>query len=429
MSEKELIDIWKKLVEQKLQMPLTHSWKQRDFEYLSDLIFDKTGTRLSISTLKRIWKEPENRMPQTYTLNVLANFLEFESWTDFKLKHISSGPGRRKQEIFKKPFIRRVQVKYLLGLVIIAIISGFFIFYQPAKSFKESDIVFKSRKNIPSGVPNTVVFEYDISKADFDSAFIQQSWDKRIRAAITKNNHFQTFIYYYPGYHTARLLLDGKVAKKEFVNITTSGWEALVDGFSPDGLPQYLPKDSIIKNESLYLSRETLLNNNIQVEDKTFWTNYFNVGNFSSAESEDFVLETTIKNSLKDGALVCQYVQLGIICENGLISIPFCNPGCASNIHLHISEVFKEGKKNDLSPFGIELSDWRNVQIKGNKKTIIVSTDNRYVDSIQYTKELGKIKGLHYKFYGCGAVDKVALYSGNRAIYSNRFSNAESVLQ
>src|SRR5438876_5308009 len=86
-SEKEFIEACKRLIKQKIKFPENNSWKQRDFEYLSDLIFEKTGSRISISTLKRIWKDENNRLPQVYTLNVLAGFAGFESWSVFKQQH------------------------------------------------------------------------------------------------------------------------------------------------------------------------------------------------------------------------------------------------------------------------------------------------------------------------------------------------------
>ena len=409
-SEKEFIENCKRLIEQKIQFPQNDLWKQRDFEYLSDLIFEKTGARISISTLKRVWKNGDDHLPQVYTLNALARFAGFESWSSFKQRH-SNQPAtvEEKPEQAKK----RSKISISIYLLIPVLLAGLFLlfYFKPAsKSYKESEIVFKSRKNVSSGVPNTVVFEYDISKIDFDSAFIQHTWDKRLRARVSKDNHFQTFIYYYPGYHSAKLMLDDKVVKTEHVNISTTGWQALIDGTSPGGLPQYI-SDTIFKNGQLYLSKETLLKNRIPVADKTFWVNYFNVGDFKKAYGENFSFETRLKNSLEDGALTCQYCQLSIICEQGMMSIPFCNPGCIANIHLHISDILKTGRKNDLSPFGVDLSSWRNIKIKTVNKLVMIYVDNKKIFYVPFNQNLGRITGFHYQFYGCGAVDGVKLYN------------------
>jgi len=411
LSEKELIETCKRLIEQKFEFPLGELWKQRDFEYLSDLILQKTETRISISTLKRIWKDTETRIPHVHTLNALSRFTGFKSWSDFKQKHsFAEVEVEKPKSKLKKGinFSRRVY----LAIIPIILMCLFLLFYfiQPL-SYNETDIIFKSRKNVASGVPNTVVFEYDISNINFDSAFIQHSWDKRMRAKVNKDNHFQTFIYYYPGYHVASLIINNKILKKEKVNITTLGWESMVDGLSYDGLPQYIATDDIFDSSRLYVSKETLKKNDIPVGNKPFWINYFNVGDFKEAYGENFTLETRLKNNIAEGALVCQYTQLSVICENGMISIPFANAGCIANIHLHISEIIKTGRKNDLGAFGIDLSCWRNIKIKTINKNVEVYVDDKKIYQVLFNEELGRITGFHYKFYGCGAIDMVTLYN------------------
>jgi len=420
-SERKLIEICKKLIEQKFHLPQNESWRQRDFEYLSDVIFEKTHIRISISTLKRIWKD-SNIMPQTYTLNALAATMGYNSWTGFKKENVA----QVKEDGEEEPPAKRRKSTFGYWTITIALLLAIclFIFYQlhADKSFSENDISFKNRNNLKTGVPNTVVFQYDISKISFDSAFIQQSWDKRMRARISRDGHFQTFIYYYPGYHVAKLIIDGKIVKKEYVNITTNGWEALIDGDASQRVPLYLPKDSIIHDGALYMSKQTLNDNGLPAEKKDFYVNYFNVGKFTGADAADFSLETRLKNSLKEGALTCQYVQLTLICQNGMISLPFCNPGCASNIHLHVGDVFIDGKKNDLSAFGIDLSVWQNIKIKAVKRQVSIYANGKNVFSLRFNKDLGKITGIQYNFYGCGAVDMVKLYDGtNKLRYSDEF--------
>ena len=63
MTEKDLIETCKKRIEEHYHLPASQLWRQRDFQYLSDLIFEKTSVRLSLSTLKRIWKNQDERSP------------------------------------------------------------------------------------------------------------------------------------------------------------------------------------------------------------------------------------------------------------------------------------------------------------------------------------------------------------------------------
>jgi hypothetical protein len=413
MMENELITSCTKRIEEKFHLPGNGTWKQRDFQYLSDLIVERTGTRLSISTLKRIWQKQDNRLPQLYTLNALVQLLDYKSWNDYKQDKVQSANFETETTGEEQRAIRTRKIHYwpVMIVIFIAVILALVNFLPAKKTVNMDGIVFKSRKNISVGVPNTVVIEYDISKTGVDSALIQQSWDERMRARVSKDNHFQTFIYYYPGYHTAKLIIDNKMIKQAPVNISTDGWEALVDGDVADNTPFYLPKKDITDSGRLYVSKETLLKNNIRADDKDFFINFFNVGNFGPVQAENFTLETRLKNSLAEGALLCQYTQLNLICENGLISVPFCNPGCVSNIQLHVSDIFRDGKNNDLSAFGTDLSGWRDIRIRSRNKEITFFVDNKPVYNLRFNKNLGKITGFHYKFFGCGSVDRIKLWN------------------
>lgn len=421
MTDRELIAVCTRRIEKKFDLPANGSWKERDFQYLSELLFEKTATRLSVSTLKRIWKGGGDHSPQPYTLNALVRLLGHESWSGFKRSETGVNDAPVEDHVVGPKSFRNIYwiaIIVLLGAVIIWLTAGesFRTEYDPGS------IVFKSRKNMASGVPNTVVFEYDISKAEFDSAFIQHTWDRRIRARVTKENNTQTFIYYYPGYHTAKLTLDTTIVKQERVNISTNGWEAIIDNSIPGQVPLYISKKDMISNGSLYVGSELISQNAITSEGKEFYVNYFNVGNFNALDGNNFKLETRLKNSLEEGALVCQYVQLSLICENTLLSIPFCNPGCVANIHLHTSDIFRDGKKSDLSAFGIDLSEWRDITVKVVNKKLTVFVDNKPVYSVEFTKDPGKITGMHYKFSGCGRVDNVRLYNqGNELVYEEDF--------
>jgi hypothetical protein len=427
MTDQELIAVCTKRIEKKFDLPANGSWKERDFQYLSELLFEKTQTRLSVSTLKRIWKERGDRSPQLYTLNAMARLLGVESWIEFKRLETAGSVDSPTQVQVVKPKPLRNIIYWIAIIVLLSIVIVWLAFpgsFHP--KYDPGSIVFKSRKNLTSGVPNTVVFEYDISKAEFDSAFIQHTWDRRIRERVTKENNTQTFIYYYPGYHTAKLTLDTTVVKQERVNISTDGWVALVDNNIPGQVPLYISKKDIISNGSLYVGRELISQNDITAEGKEFYVNYFNVGNFNALDGNNFTLETRLRNSLEEGALVCQYVQLNLICENSLFSIPFCNPGCAANIHLHTSDVFRDGKKSDLSAFGIDLSDWRDITVKRVNKKLTILVDNRPVYTVEFTRDPGKITGMHYKFAGCGRVDNVRLYNGgNELVYTEDFNNSQ----
>ena len=83
-TDTPLIEKCKKLIEEKINLGESRFWKQRDYEYLSELIFDASNVLLSVSTLKRLWKKEKESLPHSSTLNALAVFAGYKDWTDFK---------------------------------------------------------------------------------------------------------------------------------------------------------------------------------------------------------------------------------------------------------------------------------------------------------------------------------------------------------
>lgn len=56
----------------------------KDFERLSEDIFNNTGTILSVSTLMRIWSYVKSDVvPRVHTLNTMVRFVGFKDWNDF----------------------------------------------------------------------------------------------------------------------------------------------------------------------------------------------------------------------------------------------------------------------------------------------------------------------------------------------------------
>ena len=65
------------VVERKMKTP-------KDFEFLSECIFEKFHERISPTTLKRIWGYlSDSTTPRTSTLDILSRFVGYANWKDF----------------------------------------------------------------------------------------------------------------------------------------------------------------------------------------------------------------------------------------------------------------------------------------------------------------------------------------------------------
>lgn len=105
LSEKDFINRCKFLIEEKLNWEKSNNWKQRDYEYLNDLIFEETNVDLSISTLKRFWDEKNKSLPRPTTLDPLAKFINYSNWYEFKkdqTEYLNSNISNEKRIIGKR---------------------------------------------------------------------------------------------------------------------------------------------------------------------------------------------------------------------------------------------------------------------------------------------------------------------------------------
>src|SRR4029450_6001906 len=86
-SEREYINLCKQLIEEKFHFENdAGTLRQRDLEYLADAIEERSGIKLSLSTLKRVWKKDYDQTPHPSTLQALVSVLGYKDWQEFKLQ-------------------------------------------------------------------------------------------------------------------------------------------------------------------------------------------------------------------------------------------------------------------------------------------------------------------------------------------------------
>ncbi|MFC2134751.1 hypothetical protein ACFLTH_09055 [Bacteroidota bacterium] len=426
IPEKVFLGKCKKLIEEKLSWAESSEWKQRDFENLIELIFDKTQILLSLSTLKRLWKNSSDSIPHPATLNALAQFLEYKNWLEFKQKiaeeinktqpKIVEGSNKKKRGSLKPSFY--ISLIVLIGLIIVVFSITFYV----QNNFDE--VKFSSKTVVTEGVPNTVIFDYDISKISFDSAFIQQSWNPLQKAAITKQNYKYTSVYYYPGSHRAKLIIDNQVIREHNILVKSDGWLGIARYSFEDAIPIYIPKENIFSYSRMYISPKTLTNNNVNVAGREFLVSFYNVRDFDGLEGDNFIFETSVKNDLAEGGLTCQYMLLTILTDGGRIILPLSMEGCVANIYLKFIEKWVRGRENDLSPFGCDMSEWNKLKCINDNKNVNIELNGEKIYEVSYQNSAGNILGIVYTFFGCGSVNylKFSDFQGI-SIYEENFSS------
>ncbi|WP_224996084.1 hypothetical protein [Cesiribacter sp. SM1] len=429
----------RELVEEKLGWGSSAAWSQADFQEAAEKILGATGISLSVTTLKRLWgKVNYSGSPSASTLNALALYLGYENWRAFKLQldaeetsaipehhaPVSAAVVEASQPASKlDPSSLKSSRLWVPYLTVLLIVAAGILFYaakeKEAAPVLTGAIEFNSEP-LAKGIPNTVVFNYNLSGQHFDSAFIQQNWDPGRRERISSENRQHTSVYYYPGHFHAKLILNNQVVKEHSLLVPTEGWLGIVEREGYDK-PLYILPEQLTDGGALHVSPQLLEAKKVDTS-KDYAMVYTNVRDFG-VDADNFTFEAAVKNSPEAGGQLCQEVRVLIDGEQGVMAFSLSAPGCVGNLSLNFSDVGVRGKNKDLSAFGADLSEWNKLQCRVKDKHVSLYLNDRQIYTLTYTKPVGRVMGVNLKFHGAGAVDYVRLLDGSeKPVFEDGFA-------
>jgi len=418
----EYLQLCIKLIEQKLNWRPADEWRNYEFTELSEKILDVTGVNLSATTLKRVFgKLKYDSLPSSATLNALAVFLGYTSWMDFKSKQSLT----KQPDPVPDPFIPKKTFKKeklwpvaFLSVGIVSILTFSFLSGKPAIPLKnEKDILFTS-KPLAEGLPNSVVFNVDLKGNNPNKVIIQQSWDSTKTVAMVPGQKEATGIYYIPGYFRAKLILDGKIVKEHDLFIKSDKWMATID-YKP--IPTYVKEKDLLAKEEMNIDDNVL--NEIKKNTEPIWLTYHLVKPFGNLQSDNFSLESSIKNIYSEGPAVCKTAKIFILCSNGAFIVPVTLPGCIASVNLKANDNYLDGRSNDLSSFAADLANWTNVKIEVKNRVMKVLLNDKLIREEVYKEDAGEVVGFRFSFLGAGAVKNLKLTDANGVIQYKDFLN------
>jgi hypothetical protein len=427
-SDREFILLYRSLVEKKFLLGTSDGkLKQRELEYLGQMIEERSGVKLSISTLKRLWRSDLKQLPHPSTLDALASVLECKDWQEFKKLNAHLAKNDDHPATNKKP-----KLTGLLPLVVVSVaillISAFVIL----QGFNKKDgaimvtgqVDFTADKAVTSGVPNSVMFHYDLSGVRADSFFIQQSWNPRDKVRIDPGKNYYSTIYYTPGFHFARIMANDSILKFVKVHIKSDGWLPLVKYDLREKRHMYLDAKASQSDGLLQVNKAILEKANVDTGED-FFLRYYNVRDFDGVTSNNFDLETRLRcDRLKSSSasIPCPQMELMLITEENVFFIPITTKGCISELELLVGDVYKVGKDNDLSALGTDPYDWQTLRIRNEDKHTTIFLNGAVAHEVEYTKDFGDIKGMIFTFTGPGAVDYVRIQDlGGKMVFEDDF--------
>lgn len=392
------------------------TWSNKDFEALSERIFNDTNKRLSVTTLKRIWGRAELvANPSMATLDILSEFAGYDNWRAFVNTH--------KQEVAVQGSTKRMTPSKVALLIILLVALGACLAFfsktvftdtEGTTAYSPEDFKFVSRP-VSEGIPNSVVFEYRAAAIRNGATLeIQQDWDRNKRQRIDKNDSIATSIYYHPGFFKSKLVVDDTIVKEDDVFITTKDWLGLIER---DSVPIYLKKEEFDTDGLLNIDQETVASYNLDPSTSTVVVSFYQVRDFGPLSTDDFEFKATLKNEFDLGVNACQNVEVFILYDGGAIGIPLSKKGCSSGLSLMAFDTYVDGKKNDLSNFGVDFTDYVTLHCISRDNTLDIMVNDTLAYQMAVPNAALKIKGLSMHFEGAGSVKNVEFRTKEQVVY------------
>ena len=415
----------KQQIEEKLAWGNSTQWTHQDFDTLSERIWEDTEVKLSATTLKRVWgKVSYQSSPTTSTLNALARFAGYDHWRDFVGQHEEVQPSEYLSPASPSTLWwtkRRMAV--FVGLPLLMVVLLFFNRWINRTDAIDGSMISFSSEPVTQGLPNTVVFHYDVSQVPSENIAIQQSWDKRLRTPVARESAIHTSTYYYPGYFRAKLLVNDRMVQEHDLYIESDGWMTIAEA-AP--VPNYLPSGSSVDGQ-MQVATELLRQQELLTRDEVPWINYYYVQDFGELSANNFTLETRIRNDFKQGEAVCQTSQVNVICSKGHFALPLSIPGCVGQLMMAMGKERISGASHDLSALGTNLSEWQTLRCEVQDRQVRLFLNDQIVYEGAYADNVGKVVGLRYRFHGPGAIDYVRLSDeAGETVYEEDFEAMSS---
>ena len=385
-------------------------WSTRNFEYLSQQIFENTSIQLSVSTLKRfLGKVAYNNKPAPATLDAIAIFIGYKNYLDY-CSSIEESTG---------PTLNRIPTKKLfISLVLVLLIVGVGVtlsFIDLSSSSVDPSKVSFSIKKVTTGLPNTVVFEYDVTQVNASAVEIQQDWDPTKRHKVDPNNRVFTHYYEYPGYYNAKLVINGDIILEEDLFIPSDGWMSVISYPQEEKPIRYLMQNEF-ESDSVLRVYEDIYKDLHGNPDKVV-LDYYNALPEPQLDFEDFEFKAQIKFNLQSGKVPCEYRKLIFFGTKMFMRIPISVPGCVSKNKLKLGNLVIDGAENDLSALSTESGKWSKIEVKNKANHVSIFLDSELVFESNLIDDFGKLAGVRISFDGSGEVRDLNLSSkGNELL-------------
>ena len=418
------LEIARQKLEHKLGWGTVEEWSSEDFQTLSEAILASTDLSLSVTTLKRlVGRVNYNATPHPTTLNAVARFLGYDNWRAFKQTlntpsepiqpekrpapptPESEPPASTGTIQKKRRWLAYALPGAVLALIMIVAIASRKKDQSTTVSAAHKEKVSFSTHPVTEGIPNTVIFNYDLQHIPGSVFEIQQSWDQTKRFTIDPLEKEATCTYYYPGYYRAKIVVDDQIIKEHDLFVPSNGWMAAIES---GPVPRYILAKEWQQAPFLSVDESVVddLHGDAEIPNLAFYL----VQDFGALKSTDFHLQTQLRHTFQDGNAPCQYSSLTINCTRGFMRIPLSAAGCVGELNAHFNGLTFDGRKTNLSGLAYQEKEWQEIDLEMKDQVFRVKVNKQDVLEGELPADAGRIVGIRYKFEGAGEVNALLVW-------------------
>ena len=288
--EQEYIKNCKKQIEEQLHWLPSSEWKQRDFEFLLDLIEEKSKIRLSFSTIKRLWDPNFNSTPHISTLNALAGFLGYEDWSEYKIKNRVISNEANNIGIGIIGIFR--SYKMITGGIVLILVLYFSlkISISPPKSNFSTNLA----DTVLWEVPQKLELQYAIKDTSAADYYILPEPETQLRLELNKKSNVFEFLYNVPGPYKIQIFENDLVIKEIVHYIYTSNWTAFCQYINRDRnstiqIPGVKPENGLLQ-----VPFDDLRGIGAEVNENQILTYYY-INDFNELSADNFSFEIKLR--------------------------------------------------------------------------------------------------------------------------------------
>lgn len=252
---------------------------------------------------------------------------------------------------------------------------------------------------------HTVTFNYDFPD-EYQEELVLYPGDGN-QERLNPGDSVFTYYYRKPGLYNGRLQYKEQTLKNFQVFLMTNGWELYsTKDYLKDQAKRFYPIP--VKNDSIFSVTTSQVQNSGIDTTELFYTHFCYSDSLDIADDKSLELSLDVRNDVEIIQARCNHVIITLRGSKESVVLYFLKPGCTHWSKVKIAENHYNGINHDLSAFGVDFSNWRDVSVVVNqndktKNKIAVSIDGIEIFSDQFESSLGKFSGIEVAFTGCGS--------------------------